>query len=388
MAARPSSHHFLPTLDGWRAIAISMVIVSHCLMTDSAGGGGVLGQLTFRLGTFGVMLFFAISGYLISTRLLIEEENTGRISLQSFYTRRIFRILPPAYIYLLVVGALAMAGIIVATPMDFAGAAFFFGNYVPSQAWSTGHFWSLSLEEHFYLLWPPVLYFCGRRRAIAAGALLIALTVFLRHRAVASLPAGIDLPGYTQFRLDAFMFPCILAILLRGKPFAAWFATTMKPIAWAVVILALGAGIFAGAKFQAWRDPQRLVQSALLPVIIVTTVLRPGDWFARLLQTRPLEWLGRISYSVYLWQQLVFGLAPRELSVRMMALPFLLAAILLLAAASYRWIELPMMAHGKRLSARWPPRANPSSPVEVQPLLPPRMSARPAADPPRPVSGR
>jgi peptidoglycan/LPS O-acetylase OafA/YrhL len=368
MAARPSSNHFLPTLDGWRAIAISMVVVSHCVTIESVGdvGGGLLSRLTIRLGTFGVMLFFAISGYLISTRLLIEEENAGRISLRSFYTRRVFRILPPAYLYLVLIGALALAGIIKAAPMDFAGAALFFGNYVPSHSWSTGHFWSLAIEEHFYLLWPPILWLGGRRRAIPVGAFLIALTVFLRYRAVGSLPAGADLPGYTQFRLDAFMFPCILAILLRGKPFAVRFAAAMKPGAWCFIILVLAAGIAAGAKFQAWRDPQRLLQSALLPVIIVTTVLRPGDWFARLLQTRPMEWLGRISYSVYLWQQLVFGLAPLDRRVRMMALPLLLAAILLLAAASYRWIELPMMARGKRLSARWPARVSSSSPVEAQ----------------------
>jgi peptidoglycan/LPS O-acetylase OafA/YrhL len=344
-----------------------MVVVSHCLTVESARdeGAGLVNLLTFRLGTFGVMLFFAISGYLISTRLLIEEERTGGISLRSFYVRRVFRILPAAYAYIAVVAVFAFAGIVVAVPMDLAGASFFFGNYIPSHSWFTGHFWSLAIEEHFYLLWPPVLWLYGRQRAIPMGALLIALTVFLRSRALGNLPPGSDLPGYTQFRLDAFMFPCILAILLRKQTFALRFADTMKPAFWSLGILLLGAGIAAGTKFPAWREPQRLLQSALLPVMIVTTVLRPGDWFARLLQSPALEWLGRISYSVYLWQQLVFGFAPVPWRARVTALPFLLALILVLAAASYRWIELPMVARGKKISAKWFPTAMVSSPVEA-----------------------
>src|SRR6185295_49540 len=79
-----SKDHYLPSLDGWRAIAILMVVLSHALTTASAHDGGALNLVAFRVGTFGVMLFFAISGYLICTRLLIEEETAGSISLRSF----------------------------------------------------------------------------------------------------------------------------------------------------------------------------------------------------------------------------------------------------------------------------------------------------------------
>ncbi len=324
-----TSDRYLPTLDGWRAIAIAMVVSSHCLTTASArdGGGGAINLLTFRLGTFGVMLFFAISGFLICTRLLVEQETTGSISLRSFYIRRVSRILPPAYAYLVAIIVLALAGLLVATWMDIAGAAFFFSNYIPSQSWFTGHFWSLAIEEHFYLLWPPILVAFGRGRAIWVGASLILLTLFLRHQAIARAPDGADLQGYTQLRLDAFMFPCILAILLRGRPLAKRFADTMTPRAWCFLLLGLAAGIAVGAAVPAWREPQRLLQSALLPVVIVTTVLRPNDWFARQLRRPRMEWLGRVSYSVYLWQQLVFGFAPVNWSARIIVLPFLILLI-------------------------------------------------------------
>jgi peptidoglycan/LPS O-acetylase OafA/YrhL len=99
------------------------------------------------------------------------------------------------------------------------------------------------------------------------------------------------------------------------------------------------------------RAPQRVLQSAALPVVVATTVMRPNDWFARLLRLPAFEWLGRVSYSVYLWQQLVFGFAPATPGARVIALPFLIAAILLLAELSRRWIELPMIARGKKLAA-------------------------------------
>ncbi len=269
----------LLTLDGWRALAILMVVGSHSLAIESArnGAGGMVNLLTFRLGTFGVMLFFAISGFLISTRLLSEAETQGAVSLRSFYVRRIFRILPTAYGYLAVIAVLATAGIVTVTRLDFAAAALFFSNYVSPDSWFTGHFWSLAIEEHFYLFWPPILVKFGRKGAVAAGLILILLTAFLRWRTALHSAPGADLPGYTQLRLDAFMFPCILAILLRAGPNARRFRQAMTLPVWCGTILALGVAIALGALLPAFREPQRLVQSALLPVIVATTVVRPED---------------------------------------------------------------------------------------------------------------
>ncbi len=125
----------------------------------------------------------------------------------------------------------------------------------------------------------------------------------------------------------------------------------MTPPAWFGLLTVLGAGIVTGALIPAWREPQRVLQAAALPALIVTTVMRPEDWLGRLLRSPAIEWLGRVSYSVYLWQQLVFGFAPSTLRARIIALPVLIAVILLLAQLSRRWIELPMVALGKRCAA-------------------------------------
>ncbi len=333
-----------------------MVVLSHALTTESArnGSGSFINLLTFRLGTFGVMLFFAISGYLICTRLLVEEETYGSISLRSFYVRRVFRILPAAYTYLLVIALLSAAGIITVSLADLSRAAFFYSNYLEANSWFVGHFWSLAIEEHFYLLWPPILVLAGRKRAAWACVAIILVSLTLRFVATQDLPEGADLPGYTHFRLDAFMFPCILAILLRDPRRAKWFASIMKPLIWLGVIFALAAGIALGIFVEEWRDPQRVLQSALLPVLIVTTVLRPNDRFPRLLQLRPIEYLGRISYAIYLWQQLIFGLGSKTAWVTAAKV----VLILILAIATNKWIEEPMIAVGRKISKRFRPSPN------------------------------
>jgi peptidoglycan/LPS O-acetylase OafA/YrhL len=327
----------LPTLDGWRAVAIIMVVLSHSFTTESETAGGPANLLLFRLGTFGVLLFFAISGFLICTRLLVEKESTGRISLRSFYIRRVFRILPAAYVYLAAVAVLTDA-----SWHDLAGAAFFYCNYLPSESWFTGHFWSLAMEEHFYLLWPPLLASLSTERALWAAAALAVGSILFRYQSGGLIPFR-----YSHSRLDSFMLPCILAILLANRQARERFAEIMSPGIWLLVLAVFGAGIAAAAAFPAWREPQRVLQSAVLPVLVATTVLRPTDFFARILSHPALEWLGRTSYSIYLWQQVVFGFAPARGPARMAALPFLILLILVLAAASRRWIEEPTIAWGR-----------------------------------------
>src|SRR5579863_595725 len=154
--------HHLPTLDGWRAVAIAMVLFCHARLPH-----GFLAPFSMY-GALGVDLFFAISGFIITYRLLDEHRLTGTISLRAFYTRRAFRILPAALAFLACISVLGLAWHVI--PLDksqIAASLFFFRNYYSSpvaQSWYTGHFWSLSVEEHFYLLWPGLLVWAGVRR--------------------------------------------------------------------------------------------------------------------------------------------------------------------------------------------------------------------------------
>jgi peptidoglycan/LPS O-acetylase OafA/YrhL len=135
-------HERIQTRDGPRALAISLVIVSHIAPQGTALG---------RIGHMGVMIFFALSGYLITSRLLDEFRKRGRISLSEFYLRRAFRILPPALTYSSVVAILAATGLVVCNAAAIRGALLFYANYIDvgDTGHRVGHFWSLSVEEHF-----------------------------------------------------------------------------------------------------------------------------------------------------------------------------------------------------------------------------------------------
>lgn len=157
---------YLPTLDGWRAAAIIAVLLDHTLEYSPLRCYPKLMNFA-HTGPNGVSLFFAISGFLICSRLLEEEGAFGRISLRGFYIRRACRILPPALFYLIVIAVLSVCGLIVVSPGEWFGSAFFFRNYLPgdwiSRGWGgyTVHYWSLAVEEHFYLLWPAALVLLG-----------------------------------------------------------------------------------------------------------------------------------------------------------------------------------------------------------------------------------
>src|SRR3974390_1314620 len=218
MTAKSPSHQ-IPTLDGWRALAIAGVIACHGLSLNDAAANSHshLNAFVLGLGQQGVSLFFAISGFLITTLLLDEHRNRGRISLRAFYTRRVFRILPPACTYLLITALLGVLGFIRLANGEVASGLFIYNNYWPQRSWYTQHFWSLSMEEHFYLIWPAAIALLGIARARWAAVALIVVTIFWRPWSMANIASpGTQLPR-TDMRLDAFLFACLLAIFLHGE---------------------------------------------------------------------------------------------------------------------------------------------------------------------------
>jgi peptidoglycan/LPS O-acetylase OafA/YrhL len=161
---------YLPTLDGWRAIAIVGVLLDHGVGYSPLRHFPKIVAFS-RTGPNGVSLFFAISGFLICSRLLEEWRAFGQVSLRGFYIRRACRILPPAMFYLVVIAILSLCGLIIVSPGEWWSCVFFFRNYLPeswiSRGWGgyTVHYWSLAVEEHFYLLWPAALVLLGKVRA-------------------------------------------------------------------------------------------------------------------------------------------------------------------------------------------------------------------------------
>jgi peptidoglycan/LPS O-acetylase OafA/YrhL len=317
----------IPTLDGWRGIAILMVLVGHFSPVGSPGPIRALGQ-------HGVAIFFVLSGFLITTLLCAEREKHGTIDLSRFYLRRAFRILPCAWCYLAAVVLLG-SGMHPRpfTASEICGALFFFRNYVGTVG-LTLHFWSLSIEEQFYLVWPVLLLALGNRRArwvAISGCCLIAAWRFEHWTAVAN-SGGMHTLG-TQYRADALLVGCLLALLMpRLRPYLRpWMAVPL------LTVLA-----FCAARY---TDMVPLYESVDIALVLAVTS-QCSSALASWLSWKPLSSLGVVSYSIYVWQVpfAVTG-SHNPVPVLVVLLPAMLAASL----ASYHFIERPMIAFGRRL---------------------------------------
>lgn len=323
----------IQTLDGWRGIAIAMVLVTH--MQISLLGHLYGGYRWMDLGQHGVTLFFVLSGYLITNRLLCDK----KIDLAAFYVRRFFRLMPVAWLYLL---TLAIAGVIAHRTFirqDAWACLFFFRNYFPAhetaQNFRTGHFWSLSLEEQFYLAWPPILALAGRRKAVwvaSAAAISCAVFRFLHWQGY----NRVFTDQRTEVRFDALLVGCIFALLLQSARVRAWFERYGNLLFWILV------PVFLWHLYHyEWLIP--LSESVTMAAMMVCTSLSPSSVAFKVLEYKHLKFLGMISYGLYVWQQAVLFIPWTWIG----ALFLPLAGIL-----SYGLIERPCIAYGRRVVER------------------------------------
>jgi len=351
--ASPATTHrvtYLPGLDGWRAIAIGLVIVDHTVR-----GYCEIHKLPLPMGLIhgqhGVNLFFAISGLLITWKLIEEREQTGDISLSGFYRRRIYRILPAAFVYLCAIALLSLIGAVALRRTDLASTVLYFRNFVwvggpGTQA--TGHFWSLSIEEQFYVFLPAVLLLLGTMRFQSLAVVLISTCAAWRwffFQFFAPENAPITLRFRTDIRIDGLLCGCLIAIVLadgRARRVLSRFFTL--PV-WLGLAAALLVVIHRKGEYTS------LPESLVFPLLLAGTLLRPEKLPGRILEWAPLRWIGRISYSLYLWQQLFLIVhSDNWLLSRLQHFPANLIATFLCAVLSYYVVERPMLrrAHGKK----------------------------------------
>ena len=342
---------YLASLDGWRALAILGVLWIHEVPLTIRGYSLEQWQ---RYGSLGVILFFAISGVLICTRILEEEDLSGRFHLKLFYIRRFFRIQPAAWAYLLVVALLMLSGVVYQTWHFWLGGLLLYENFLYHESASNefvsyfvGHFWTLAVEEHFYLLISAAFLFIRRRRALIFGGLL--LLIKLAQMVATHLVHEPELRR-TYWQIHMLLWPSLAAILLRRASIRGWAERFLQP--WTV----FGATALLG--FVAEHRSDALLVTFLsysFTLWVVATMLHPRSWSTRFLEAAPLRYIGRISYSIYLWHVLFYSrIAAIPLHARWLnALserPWKYIATFAVASASYYWIEKPLVRSGHRLA--------------------------------------
>jgi peptidoglycan/LPS O-acetylase OafA/YrhL len=344
----------IASLDGLRAVSIGLVLFGHLAGTRGFPVPSTAARW-FELSEIGVRVFFVISGFLITGLLLREIETAGHIDLLRFYYRRTFRIFPPYYVFLAAMFALGGLGLLHFAPGDLLHAVTYTSNYHPTRSWNVGHAWSLAVEEQFYLLWPALLVVLGRRRGLVLAAAFVALSPVIRLGAFALVPS--IRPGMEhrfEMAADAIAMGCLLAGLegwLDRRPlYRRLLASRLFLLVPALVI-----AITALLEHPRLAHVLGTVMNAGVALCIHRSVLHATGGLGRLLNSRPLVWMGVMSYSIYLWQQIFLN---RSSAAPLCAFPLNLALVFGVAALSYWLIERPALRWRARLESRLfaPPR--------------------------------
>ena len=342
----------IPSLDGLRAVSISFVLLAH--LSGTAGFVRLPGAVLEGMSLFGVRVFFVISAFLITSLLLQEESRTGTVSLGHFYLRRTLRIFPPFYAYVAAVALVAALGWIELHEFDLLSAVTYTTNYHPDRSWYLGHAWSLSVEEQFYLLWPFLLKYLGRRRAPHAALAAVLVAPVLRIALLMFAPSFREGIGETFPTVaDSIAAGCLLACYRdRLAASARWLAFLQGKYFWIVPGLALAAAFVPSVKVD-FVFGQTFTNLGI--ALAIERVVRfPQDLAGRFLNARPVAYIGVLSYSLYLWQQPFLN---RHSSHPMAAFPLNVVFVFGAAVASHYLIERPALRLRARIEVAWKARA-------------------------------
>jgi peptidoglycan/LPS O-acetylase OafA/YrhL len=342
----------LPSLDGLRALSIGLVLFSHSHPPEQ------FQKLAFFSGNLGVRIFFVISGFIITWLLLQEEKSSGGISLKNFYIRRIARIFPAYYTYLAAVFLLDHAGLINSGGnIQKLLNILFLANYGPCEG-PTGVLWSLGVEEQFYLIWPAVFIifrlFAEKRIALITLLGVIVCSTILR---------GINVLCWKNqetyfwlhrfsflFQMDIIAWGCLGAIVAfhwsQAVQYLAKNGVIVLLFALSIITLPYTAREYDGYGIETVFGPTLEAIGTLL--IIIVGVAKSDYSVFRILNLRPVIWLGTISYSLYLWHSIFTGdLLPQCGIPQSLWIPASIGS----AMISYYLIELPFVRYRKNL--RW-----------------------------------
>jgi len=345
-----------PALDGLRAYAVGFVVLAHLPAIQGVDFTFAVKTIAsgMRLGYLGVDIFFVLSGFLI-TRILLEDKRQHRYSLARFYAKRTLRIFPIFYLSLL------LCALIFALPkMELIANAFYVSNYYYAfhdEVSPLRHTWSLSVEEQFYLVWPLALYFIPIKRV---GAVLVSVVPVIVLASLAISYVSVDESVFGQFVTRGVMFRMLS---LGAGGLLAFHVLRLRAVPLRLIVIAAGAGL-AGHILSLFLDTYArsiigLFSMSLLAtsIFLLAYVGHERGWMISriLLESRPIVYLGKISYGIYLYHfMILYALDARGSGnpdgvslATWMTFVFLAVVV---PALSYRYIESPLLEVKNRLN--------------------------------------
>lgn len=331
-------------LDGLRAIAVLIVMLSHAGLGHIVPGG------------FGVTIFFFLSGYLITTLMRLEIEREGRLSFSGFYLRRTVRIIPPMLVCIAVAVALALVGLIereINLSLVWTDLLFL-TNYAGVLGMSSNipiPLWSLDVEEHFYLLFPAAYVLMRARseaRVIVGIAALIGLALAVRILTFEIASDPTDIFYWTHTRIDSILFGCLLAVV--NNPVTKDRAYIGASWLWfAAGVAIIGVTLLVRDPF--FRETWRYSVQGVGLFLIFNYVLRTGGIVNQALSITPLKWIGDRSYVLYLIHMPMLLVGERFFGASVLGYAIGFALSLAFAAAMYRFVEQPLLQWRKTIQS-------------------------------------
>lgn len=334
----------IPSLDGFRAVAVLLVIGSHVVLShsNSTEDTGILAN--FYIGGAGVRIFFVISGFLITYLLLTERSITGKVDLGAFYIRRVLRIFPAFYCYLIALSILNSFLDLDISALHFLSAALYLHNfYFWGSNWFINHTWSLAVEEQFYLIWPFIFVLIGRLKKN-----WIWFCVLLIGGAVRSLQY--KFPETSNFFLAPFLMHadflfsgCFLAYLKFYEPEKiTTYINNVKPVFIYIAIFVIW--VCTTLEYHPVYDRlfvpiSGAIVNLSISFLIMYFVVREDSLGFALLNASIMTFIGKLSYSLYIWQQVFLS----SKDFWFTSFPSNLILTFLTAYGSYTFIEKPFL---------------------------------------------
>lgn len=352
--------------DGLRGLSVLFVLLSHLGLYWHLPDTELWRQRVWPLiaGETGVYVFFALSGFLITTLLLKEKARTGTISFQRFYIRRFLRLSPPLFCLYATLAILMASGLLPSSWLALMCSALYFYNYVPDSIYTNelAHTWSLGVEEQYYLIWPAIMKFLGTSAVLVLASMTIVLSVVLSL----FLPDSLHFHGQIFYSLNRWLVPAIApimvgaigAIMLQRYEKLVGYLTEAK---WPILIASLLYAIPLYAPLLLSKS-FFIVQTMGIVVLLIWLFANQGGTLATILEWRPLAYVGRISYGIYVWQGLFLRNGPGG-KLLIQHFPVNIILVFIVAASSYFFIERPVLAFKERFSPKYR-EPQPSTPVQ------------------------
>lgn len=338
-------------LDGWRAFSVILVVLHHLAGFQHHRVVSRLAPLDHVIrfaGPLGVDIFFVISGFVICRIFINEEQNYGTVSLRAFYCRRLFRILPPFYLYIGTLSILLASGLIEERASGILGSGLFLRDiHLKSleTVWFAGHAWSLAVEEQFYLFFPLIWTLTpGKRRGLFFFIMILMCAIW--NLSIIDNRVEPIITSSTRTGFGCIAVGVLMAIYEdRVRAAARAIPAALVSV---VGISLVTHPVYSNTLISA------LYEGLLLPLgicVLLAFSLVRGEWLRALLTSPPLQALGLTSYGIYLWQQL-FTAPANYFTTSGHVILLLWPLAFIIVPLSYFFIEKPAMRYGRLLSRR------------------------------------